>query len=795
MANLNLYYLHYNNYYNRIIKKFDTLPEYLVSPYYDGCVTENAAFNPNDSVETVMIVNQANFDYDYLVAGTTTNIVSRWFVMEAIRKRNGQYELKLRRDMMADSYNQVLDAPAFIEKATLQQSDPMIFNKEDMTFNQIKTSETLLKDETGCAWVVGYIPSDAFPTGESITSSILLEGTADYEYATINDFPLKDILNIDYNGLPSAWDYQTMIDIGSNTYITSFNATTGDTHCFSSGGASNGYYITNVINIDELKQSLKDRFYSKPSWTGAASTMSSMLYQYSNYSGNDYNIPFSDIVEFIGKTVKIGSDYFKVNVNKSTVYINFVDVPASSSMTLDYWIPNLTLSYQGAVPSGYDYSVEGTPNNNTFRVFYTYYKYNVSLEQVTINATLSISSKAERYHLADAPYDMFCIPYSNDLEMTYRDPSDGTSKTMIANKSLAVNMATEISRKLGNDAIYDLQLLPYCPVRYCIQSDSSFDASALYVDNNTSYVDFIKDSSNQNIGMVFWATHSAFSFNINESITVSNNKLSNECDMYRLCSPNYNGQFEFSAAKNNGVNYFNVDCTYKPFDPYIHINPNFGNLYGQDFNDARGLICNGDFSLPQLSNAWANYQLNNKNYQDIFNRQIQNMEVNNAIQNTKSIVSAATGIVGGIVGGAMTGGIAGGIAGGFASAIGGAADVGLQITGQREAIDYTKDQFGYQLGNIQAIPSNITKTTAFTYNNKIFPILEYYTCTDIEKEALENKLKYNGMTVMRIGTIREFLQNDISYIKGKFIRLVEVLEDFHYTNELANEFNKGVFIS
>lgn len=794
MANLNLYYLHFNNYYNRIIKRFNTLSEYLVSPYYDGVVTENAAFNPNDSVETTMIINQADFDYDYMVAGTTTNIVSRWFVMEAIRKRNGQYELKLRRDMMSDSYDQVIDAPAFIEKATLSQGDPMIFNKEDMTFNQIKTSETLLKDETGCAWVVGYIPSDAFKNGESIPSSILLEGTADYEYSTLNDFPLKDILNIDYNGLPNALDYQTMIDIGSNTYITSFNATTGDTHCFPSGGASNGYYITNVINIDELKQSLKDRFYSKSSWTGAASTMNSMLYQYSNYSGNDYNITFSDIVEFIGKTVKIGSDYFKVNVNKSSVYINWVDIPASSSMTLDYWIPNLTLSYQGAVPSGYDYSVEGTPNNNTFRVFYTYYKYNVSLEQVTINATLSISGEAKRYHLADAPYDMFCIPYSNDLEMTYRDPSNGSSKTMIANQSLAVNMAVEISRKLGDAAIYDLQLLPYCPVRYCIQSDGSFDASALYIDNNTSHVDFIKDSSNKNIGMVFWATHSAFSFDINESITVSNNKLSNECDMYRLCSPNYNGQFEFSAAKNGGVNYFNVDCTYKPFDPYIHINPNFGNLYGQDFNDARGLICNGDFSLPQLSNAWANYQLNNKNYQDIFNRQIQNMEVNNAIQNTKSIVSAATGIIGGIVGGAVTGGVAGGIAGGIASAIGGAADVGLQIAGQQEAIDYTKDQFGYQLGNIQAIPSNITKTTAFTYNNKIFPIIEYYTCTDTEKIALENKLKYNGMTVMRIGTIREFLQNDISYIKGKFIRLLEVLEDFHYVNELANEFNKGVFI-
>ena len=51
------------------------------------------------------------------------------------------------------------------------------------------------------------------------------------------------------------------------------------------------------------------------------------------------------------------------------------------------------------------------------------------------------------------------------------------------------------------------------------------------------------------------------------------------------------------------------------------------------------------------------------------------------------------------------------------------------------------------------------------------------------------------MTVMRIGTIQEFLRSDLTYIKGKFIRITDVEEDFHYINELANEFNKGVFIS
>ena len=261
-----------------------------------------------------------------------------------------------------------------------------------------------------------------------------------------------------------------------------------------------------------------------------------------------------------------------------------------------------------------------------------------------------------------------------------------------------------------------------------------------------------------------------------------------------MCSPNWNGQFEFNAAKNGGVKTINVDCEYKPFQPYIHLNPNFNLLYGQDFNDARGLICNGDFSLTQVSDAWANYQRQNVNYEKIFNRQIQNMEVNNNIQMSKSVAQASLGMLGGAIGGAMAGGVLGGMFGAAASGLGAAADIGLLKASQQEAIDYTKDQFGYSLGNIQALPDSLTKVSAFNNNNKIFPVIEYYSCTDEEKTALENKIKYNGMTVMRIGTIREFLQEEPSYIKGKLIRVTTAPEDFNYVNELANEFNKGVFI-
>ena len=84
-----------------------------------------------------------------------------------------------------------------------------------------------------------------------------------------------------------------------------------------------------------------------------------------------------------------------------------------------------------------------------------------------------------------------------------------------------------------------------------------------------------------------------------------NRKLANECDLLRLVSQNYSAIFEFSAAKSGGVDGFLADCTYKPWSPYIHIMPKLKGLYGDNFvsiDDARGLICGGDMSLPQLSN-------------------------------------------------------------------------------------------------------------------------------------------------------------------------------------------------
>ena len=516
-------------------------------------------------------------------------------------------------------------------------------------------------------------------------------------------------------------------------------------------------------------------------WASNVSQLNSLV---GAYLDTETSAKTNEFRSLKGKIIKDTSTsiYYKVNIIETDdEVIESINISSGSLFNkLDDLLVRTVL--------GINESILGTANANTYKVGYKTSTYSIQLEKLTNNAKVTISD--DRYHLEDQPYDMFCIPYSDDLVV-----KQNGSTLLTSNKSAALNIATAIGAQTGTGNIYDIQLLPYCPTRNIITADGEVDVA------NTK-INLVTDNSGKNITVVIWALSSQFTFDIPYEITVGNKKIESQTDMYRLCSPNFNGQFEFNAAMNDGVDYFNVDCSYKPFNPYIHINPNFKNLYGQDFNDARGLICGGDFSLPQLSSAWANYQLNNKNYQQIFDRGTLNLEINNAVQREQQAWQIASGAVGAGMSGALTGAIAGGpigalvggLVGGGVSGLAGWRDYQLSEQLRQEAIDYRYDQFQYQLGNIKAIPYSIAKTSAFTYNNKIFPVLEYYTCTQEEKQALIDKIYYNGMTVMRIGTIAQFLRSEPSYIKGKLIRLEGTDNNFHVVNEIANEINKGVFI-
>lgn len=180
--NPTLYFLHYNNYYNRTVKREPTLQGYQ---QYVITQLENVTnWNPNDGLTAKQVVNWSYggvYDTpDYILVVNDDGVIdSRWFVVEATRTRAMQLELTLYRDVIVDFYTAVLRAPCFIEKALPKSiRDPALYNSENMSYNQIKQGEQLLYDETGCPWIVGYIPRDSFPQDTPVKVQAQLEGTA-----------------------------------------------------------------------------------------------------------------------------------------------------------------------------------------------------------------------------------------------------------------------------------------------------------------------------------------------------------------------------------------------------------------------------------------------------------------------------------------------------------------------------------------------------------------------------------------------------------------------------------------
>lgn len=111
----------------------------------------------------------------------------------------------------------------------------------------------------------------------------------------------------------------------------------------------------------------------------------------------------------------------------------------------------------------------------------------------------------------------------------------------------------------------------------------------------------------------------------------------------------------------------------------------------------------------------------------MFDRQIKNMDIQNDINRqgamAQLITSPITGGAAGAAAGAQVGGIYGAAGGAAVGALGGGITAGIDyannIKMMEENKQYAIDMYSYNLQNIQAIPTSLTKTSALTYNTRV----------------------------------------------------------------------------
>ena len=780
----------YNNYYNRHFKKHNYL-----DGYGDPLYTWNmVSFNPNDGINTELICNSfqgANTNYVIITSTSNNNetIHSRWFVLESTFENITQYRLKLRRDVLADYFNS--DMVVYAERGYVPNTNNLIFNSEGNSYNQIKKKESILKDETASPWLVGYLASNVFADGNK-TIEVQTDATAYYDntYATTDEMiadnphttlvpnsvlldPIIDVMSffaaVPTTNLMNLWRFKyefQYIDLLRDQPLSSpapnLSITNGNE-------AKATIRLTELLMGDAPKKAIADNMSLDNN--NEILTTKQML----------------DLLSIENKVARVGTpvtgySYYKLNISPGgDIKRSYVVTNGTTKFYLDSKVNTLIQEgiATGTAPS--DYYITLTASS-----------YTVCWQPIDISK-MTITLKQDAPPVDKSPYYCFAIPYNS---------------IAIKKGGLMANTVSSLSRRLARQIVtqlssfcYDLQLLPYFPLQSYIDGTASLDITEM---SSTQYSILSQGESGLK-SVLFWINEPNFSFTIEDSILYNSQepKVQNETQFCRLNSPNYSASFDFSIAKNKGVSYWQVDCSYKPYQPYIHVAPNWKGLYGSNFNDARGLICTGDFSIDLMTDKWQEYQIQNKNYNEIFNRQIQTLDLQQSIQRKQEKWALAAGALQGSTSGMAAGAqasnpylmTAGAVVGGSLSALGGLADIKYNEQLREDTRSAQFDMFNYQLGNIKALPNTLTKVSTFNINNKIYPFYEIYEATEEEINSLKNQLLYRGYNLNIIDKLNKFTTLG-TYFKGKLIKINEnnmPAGDSHLFEAINEELTLGIY--
>ena len=775
-----VYFLKYNNYANRIFKRGLSLSDYLGvdNANFIAEIKECNLWNPNDGITTVLVTPVGvNFSVepDYLIATDEYGTIdSRWFVTETIRLLRGQYRCHLKRDVFAEAWEELMDATCNIDRALLSRYSKLIFNPEPISVNQIITDELEIKDKTGCPWIVFY--------GSEIPSSVTTQIGYDYDYTTPSILTFQNSNTFKYLS-DNEHDIQLRLHykLGTAQYWEKDLLPYGLQNASGPVGTYSQHAITGTFDVfGNIPTSFVDHFKTKYTLKGSREA--------------------EQTAAMNGKIVydSTAQKFYRINVLISGTYTQYGNYLSASDADLVADGRLVLSSYSTAQFASGKSADDVVPA--AFTAMCVAKQITTTCEEIQNIDTINAKVPASSYIPTDTPYYIWAMPYGN-ISVTV----DNTEITTDKDVNLAVAMSFSTANTSGK--LYDFQILPFCPLpNEFVKPDGSIEVNTTASPHLTETDSITKtvDGITSTIGHIFSIPKASFTKQIllGTAISVDDPKLRSITDVWRLDSPNYASSFEFSVAKNNGLTGFNIRCTYMPINPYIRVAPIFGGIYGSYFEEnVRGLVCGGDYSMARIASAWVNYQEQNKNFEAIFNRQIDNMDVMRKYQRVEDVAGAFAGVAGGAAAGAMVAGHAGAAVGAIGGVATGAADLVISENKYQEQKSYATDIHRLELGNVQAMPRTLARTTAFNIDNRFFPILTLYRCSSDELSAVVSFIQNRSMTVGIIGKPSSYINNTWSFasieargfIKGSIVK-IESTHDTHFVDELNAEFQKGVYM-
>lgn len=781
--------LKWHPYSNRQLDMRSTLSAYKTAS--DGYRTYNHInFNKGDGIQITQTINYLptesdDFEADYLIVSSndvpsdnavSNDVISRWYVLESNWNRQKQRILTLRRDIIADTWADVKGDPFYCEKGIVPATDDFIFTPEPLSFNRSLSSIQLLKPESQThlsGYAVAYVSSNY--KGGTYTQEQVLT------YPTYDDLPVAlRTMFAGQTNVQSKYDEVTIYVSGANDKL---------------GYCPDGNYRMFKCVVHPISKTapsvtlmVDDEPFDAPNPYGSMLNIESkvcMPYQNPNailyltqactaLTGNfpsnatlvhntveqpltPEQASFNNMIYLIQDVSdphhggwKVTETYFSY----ATAYYKQIQYPeAEPQGNID--IINLMKANSGSAL--FDVTSGSIPERHS--IYYRYAKgyYTTNASSYSVGEyTITLPNNL----ITTRPYNAFYFEYNaNNYELAKLLPRD------IA------------------DNLYDIQLIAYKP--------ESTKATTTQIGSRLVTLNWIET----------FVTNYTCPVNYNPGTGPNNIKYHGMTDTMRVVAPDSSASWDFTPVKAGITSNFNITVSQdlEPYATQYFITTTLGRMYGGNPQyNSQGLRYQLSCSIPHATSQWASYKTNNVSYQNVFNRQIENAETMHGYDMAEGGLSAITSAAGTAVAGSLVN-PALGIGGGIASGVAGIIDQFLAEGKFQESLDYTKDQYAFNMTNIQSRPNTYSGGSVFQPNNSIFAKIELYEATTDEYDAWSKYETYNAWTLGKITTLNTMKTNATTYsaistfVKGYLCRC-SLHEDAHFTNELNNELQRGVYI-
>lgn len=762
----------------------------------------------------------------YLVDNDTDR---RFFITGYTQLSGVKYQLSLLRDVISENPSLWQQETAYISAGLA--TDYNKYKRWDLPYTNTKVKEDRLNINGKSSFFVYYVNTQTLNSDAQNNTNVLSEedlkisytsipGITGYDYSVANIAALDNSQLINYAG-NDVGAINTVKDVNvSFNWVGDIPYTT-----LSSGEGYNGPYATGkwfkykmTYNLEEpaensFSYSILDSAGKYPSYYVDADNALTgnvlhipmllknlMVYNFQNRDGffNNYgNSKYamrdqlkavmtsyfssfnpqnqetvSSVDKYVGKIIYNEADKKVYTVDKSTsdyqlggnlhknYYTAFVNTIKNISFPY-YFIENgnSTINYGANDIKGYGNFISYTANQSI--ITYT-------LRELGVATSFNFNFKANTRKLPRS--SVRCVNIVSD------DTENGISDSDIA-QTLMLAQANPTNPATDTGRILDVQFLPFSMATATNENfkinDTPIKAMFLDADDLEFYTDMADLTA-----------------------------INKECDTIKIVSPSRASQYLFRPYNNDGIMEFRTKITLRPYNTIIYVRPSTKGLLMYDYDDKDCLIISEDFSLTAVTSEWTNYIYNNRNYNDVFERQIQGREFERTWERkieeaqkksdewTSRNISAQKAST-------YTGNLP--IISSVAGAIGTAfqdqtylqmAQIDRQYNEAtyQEGIQLSRDLFEMQLENIQSQP--IVPSKISTLDAKLLPgvYLEYYSSNPSELQAINDFYKFNGNRIDAYGTFSQYL--------GWFVRGKIIISQF-YTQPELDELNRrlgmGIF--